>query len=120
MLGTQLVTQRCIPEIMNFGFNISEVVGKFKAQLAADFHSLLIIFNGINSAENNNTADIQRPFALLFIARIINAKGNLVIECQCIDLMSLFTAVKINTAVFLIIPIVYRQTVGITAVTVDR
>ncbi len=92
MFGLQFIAYGDVGEFLYLGIDIVDIGGKFPTQLAIDIDGCFPIFNNTHPSENDNAADIQRPFAVFSEAPVIYAKRNLIIGGYCIALVTFFAA----------------------------
>ena len=60
--------------VCQFFFKIFLVVGEFLNQLCTDFAGFFLVSNKADFSKDNHAVDVQRPFAFLAVAGIVNAK----------------------------------------------
>ena len=78
----------------------AEQLCKLLNQLCADFSGKLRVSNKVDFSKDNYTVDVQRPFAFLAVARIVNAEACLIVIFDGINFVSFLCTVKINLVVF--------------------
>ena len=94
MLRNKCKDKNALTVISDFVIYIFLVIGEFPAESDAHIYRFLMIFNYLYPAENNNAAEAQRPFAVVFSAAVANAEGSFVTVSDSVDLMSFSSAVK--------------------------
>ena len=112
MLGNELETESVFARCRDLFFYVIAVRCEFIAQLSANIHRLVVILDNLNSSENYDTLDIERPFTFATITAVINAEGCLVARPERIDLVSRFAAVKVDMTVFLAVTVIDRTPKG--------
>ena len=86
--------------VCQFFFKVFLVACKLLNQLCADFSGKLRVSNKVDFSKDNYTVDVQRPFAFLAVARIVNAEACLIVIFDGINFVSFLCTVKINLVVF--------------------
>ena len=116
MLRNELEAKSIPSEISDLFFDVFDVIGEFIAELTADFHSLVKIFNDPDPSENNNALDIECPVAIFAVASVVNAERCFAAIIDRIDLVSGLSAVKIDVTVLLTVVVIDRHAVRISLV----
>ena len=102
--------------VCQFLFKIFLVVCKLLNQLCADFSGKFRIGHKADFSKHNYTVDVQRPFAFLAVARIVNAEACLSVIFDGINFVSFFCAVKINLVVFFAVKMRKRKSVRVSVI----
>ena len=102
--------------VCQFFFKIFLVVCKLLNQLCADFSGKLRVSNKADFSKDNYTVDVQRPFAFLAVARIVNAEACLIVIFDGIDFVSFFCTVKINLVVFFAVKVRKGKSVRVSVI----
>ena len=103
--------------VCQFLFKIFLVVCKLLNQLCADFSGKFRVSNKANFSKHNYTVDVQRPFAFLAVARIVNAEACLIVIFDGINFVSFLCTVKINLVVFFAVKMRKRKSVRVSVIT---
>ena len=102
--------------VCQFLFKIFLVVCKLLNQLCADFSGKFRIGHKADFSKDNYTVDVQRSFAFLAVARIVNAEACLIVIFDGIDFLTFFCAVKINLVVFFAVKMRKRKSVRVSVI----
>ena len=103
--------------VCQFLFKIFLVVCKLLNQLCADFSGKLRVSNKADFSKHNYTVDVQRPFAFLAVARIVNAEACLIVIFDGINFVAFFCTVKINLVVLFAVKMRKRKSVRVSVIT---
>jgi len=71
------------------------------------------ILHQADSAEGNDTLDIESPFSLFAVALIISTEACLITVPYGLNFMPLFGSMEIQLAIFLAVPVIYGQPIRI-------
>ena len=102
--------------IGEFFFKIFLVVRKFLDKLCADLAGKIRVCHKADFSKDNHAVDVQRPFAFLAVARIVNAEACLIVIFDGIDFVAFFCAVKINLVVFFAVKMSKRKSVRVSVI----
>ena len=103
--------------VCKFFFKIFLVICEFLNQLCTDFAGKVRVSHKADFSKDDNTVDVQCPFAFFAVALVINAEACLVIIFYGIDFVAFFCPVKINLVVFFAVKVGEGKSVRISVIT---
>ena len=102
--------------VCQFFFKVFLIVCKLLNQLCANFAGKLRVGHKADFSKDNYTVDVQRPFAFLAVARIVNAEACLIVIFYGIDFVAFLCTVKINLVVFFAVKMRKRKSVRVSVI----
>ncbi len=99
--------------ILNFFLQILCIISKLPGQCSTYISCLIFIFNKAYPAKKNDTFYIKSPIAFLPIALVIYTVTGFIAGFYRVDLISLFSSMKVDLSILFTIPMIYRKPIRV-------